>query len=174
MSSLTSEQATSRIVIIGAGGHGKVVCDSLRLALRAAGKGEILGFLDDKSSLWGQSLMNLPILGPIDHLEDVRPDAVIVGIGENEARRRVCKWVEEKGYPLVNAVHPRAVVAGDVLMGTGVAVFASVVVNTGTVIGDNVILNTGCTIDHDCVIGSYVHIAPGAHVAGGVEISRLY
>jgi sugar O-acyltransferase (sialic acid O-acetyltransferase NeuD family) len=161
-----------RIIIIGAGGHAKVVYDSLKLSLEKTGHGAVIGFVDDDNRLWGKALLGLPILGPIESLVGLDIHAVIIGIGENRARKRLYEWVKSRGYSLVNAIHPTAVIAGDVLIGEGVAIFATVVVNSGSVIGNNVILNTGCTVDHDCSIGDHVHIGPGAHLAGGVMVGE--
>lgn len=140
--------------------------------LQVAGKGKILGYVDDNSNLWGKMLMGLPIFGPIEHLADLDADAVIVGIGENKARKRYYQWAQEKGYAMSNAIHPRAVIARDVSIGEGVVIFANAVVNSESSIGDNVILNTGCSVDHDCTIGNHVHIGPGAHLAGGVVVGE--
>ena len=160
------------IAIIGAGGHAKVICDTLKLSLQKKGSGEVVGFVDDDPSLWGKVLSGLPILGPIEGIVDLDIDGVIVAIGGNKARKRVYEWAQSKEYDLTNAVHPTAVIADDVSIGEGVAIFANVVINPGSSIGNNVILNTGCTVDHDCSIGHHAHVGPGAHLAGGVEIAE--
>jgi len=161
-----------RIAIIGAGGHAKVVYDSLRLSLRKRGGGAVVGFLDDDSRLWGSTVMGLPVLGPIDRIADFAVDAVIIGIGANRTRNRLYEWAKAAGYPFVNAIHPTAVISEDAALGEGVAIFGTVVVNPGSVVGNNVILNTGCTVDHDCSIADHVHIAPGGHLAGGVSVGE--
>lgn len=161
-----------RIVIIGAGGHAKVVYNSLKLSFQTVGRGVVIGFVDDNSRLWGKTLLGIPILGPIEGLVNLDINAVIVGIGDNKARKHLYEWAKSKGYHLVNAIHPTAVIAEDVAIGEGVAIFGTVVVNPGSAIGNNVILNTGCTIDHDCLIADHVHIAPGAHLAGGVVVGE--
>lgn len=163
---------TEKIVIIGAGGHAKVVCDSLRLSLQKRGHGTVVGFVDDTRRLWGTTMLGFPILGPIGSLVDLDIRSVIVAIGDNGARKSLYEWAKSKGYALVNAIHPTAVIAEDVAIGEGVAIFGTVVVNPGSSIGDNVILNTGCTVDHDCSIADHVHIAPGAHLAGGVVVAE--
>ena len=161
-----------RIIIIGAGGHARVVYDCLRLSLADGKGGKVLGFTDDNSGLWGRELMGLPILGPIDRISDLDANAVVIGIGDNAARKRLYKWATGRGYTLVNVIHPAAVIATDVSVGRGVAIFANVVVNSGSSIGNDAVLNTACTVDHDCRIGDHAHVAPGAHLAGGVEVGE--
>ncbi len=163
---------TRRILIIGAGGHGQVVADILLAAYRRGADSAPGGFLDDDSTLWGVSILGLPVCGPLDRLSEVQHDAVIVAIGENESRRRVLLALSGRGTCIANAIHPSAVVAADVQLGQGVAVCAGAVVNTGSVIGDGVILNTGCTVDHHSRIGDYAHIAPGVHLAGSVAVGQ--
>ncbi len=158
-----------RIAILGAGGHAAVVADALR---RALGDACIAAILDDDPKLWGERLAGVTIAGPVRTVVDVPADGVIIAIGDNRARGRVYEWLVETQIPLVNVIHPSAVIAPDVELGRGVVAFANVVVNVRSRIGDNVILNTACTIDHDSVIGPHVHVAPGAHLAGGVAIGE--
>ena len=71
------------------------------------------------------------------------------------------------------AIHPSAVIASDATIGAGSVVMANAVVNTGGVIGQHCIVNTGATVDHDCNLDDFVHLSPGVHLSGTVEIGRL-
>jgi len=159
----------TRVLIVGAGGHGQVVADIL-FAARRAGAPEIpVGFLDDEK-LIGTQILGLPVLATVPELSDISCDSVIVAVGDNRTRRQVSLAVRDLGLPCVSAVHPRAAVAVDVVVGPGAMICAGVVVNIGSVIGDGVSLNTGCTVDHHCSIDEFAHIAPGAHLGGGVTV----
>src|SRR5438128_2299472 len=129
-----------------------------------------MGFLDDDASLHGKKLLGLPVLGAFDDLPSVKCDGGVVAIGDARTARRFFLSLQRRGVALVNAVHPTAVLATDVIVGSGVVICANVVVNTGTVIGDGVILNTACTVDHHNTIGDFAHIAPGSHLAGQVTV----
>ena len=98
----------------------------------------------------------------------------IIAIGDNAKRRQVA--LENEGMrPAVvygRAIHPSAQVPASVSVGIGTVIMANVVVQIGATIGKHVILNTSCVVDHDCVIGDYAHIAPGAHLCGHVEIGE--
>lgn len=161
-----------RVMILGAGGHAQVVADVLLRAHEAGANCQPIGFLDDNSSLAGAAIMDLPVLGAITQLDEFDHDALIVAIGDNRTRARLFESVRSQGKPIINAIHPAAVIAPDVRLGQGVMICAGVVVNTGTVIGDNVILNTGCTVDHHNRIGNHAHIAPGVHLGGDVTIGE--
>lgn len=154
------------MLIIGAGGHAKVVAD----ILRAQGV-HVQGYLDDEVSLQGQQRLGLPVLGPVEAYRDFNPEGLIIGIGSNSARYAITKRLSDiLNNVWINAIHPQAVIAPSVRFGAGVVVAAGAVINPDAVIGDHAIINTGATVDHDCVIGRFVHIAPGAHLAGGVQL----
>jgi sugar O-acyltransferase (sialic acid O-acetyltransferase NeuD family) len=152
------------IVIAGAGGHGKVVCDAL-----LAQSLDVKGFIDKDPQKWGSNLMDIPILGDIDTLTDCEM-AIAMGIGDNASREKVFHRAKALGFRFVNVIHPSAVIGRGCRLGEGIVVFANVVINPDTQIGDDVILNTSCGVDHDCVIESHAHIAPGVKLSGNVTI----
>jgi acetyltransferase EpsM len=160
-----------QIVLFGAGGHARVVWDTLRLMSHRDDL-QVTAVLDDDPKLWGQAFMGIKIAGPLTSADQIKLDAAIVAIGDNRARYAAYGMCRSIGIPLMNVIHPSAVIGDSVTLGTGIVAFANVVVNIGTHIGDNVILNTACTIDHDCEIGAHAHIAPGVHLAGGVRVGE--
>lgn len=149
-----------QIVIIGAGGHGRVLADIARLN----GYGPIL-FLDDADvpGIAGKVCDYTRFLGAADFF---------VAIGSNRVRKRISRELRENGAHVVNLIHPRAVIAEDATLGTGIAVMAGAIVNAGAHIGNGVILNTCSSVDHDCVVADYVHISVGAHLAGTVHVGE--
>lgn len=159
-----------RIVLLGAGGHAQVVWDALQL--RGGDVFQIVAVLDDNRNLWGRPFRHVAIDGPIEKITQIQADGALCTIGSNRARQRTFEIAQAAGIPLINALHPRAVIAADAALGRGIVALANVVVNSGARIGDNVILNTACTIDHHCVIGAHAHVAPGAHLAGGVTVGE--
>ncbi len=160
----------TRIIIIGAGGHGQVVADILLSSNPSASLGYLVGFLDDDEQLLGTTVLGVPVLGNVAQLPECGHDGVIVAIGDNLIRKQILAGLMERGERIVSAIHASAIIGLDVHIGIGVTVCAGVVVNTGSVIGDGVILNTSCTIDHHSRIGDCAHIAPGAHLGGSVQV----
>lgn len=147
-----------RIVIIGAGGHGRVAAD----IARKLGY-EQLVFLDDAD-----------IPGVAGKTEDysryLDSSVFFVAIGNSKIRHRIQNMLQDNGATIVSLVHPSAVISDNVVIGKGTVIMAGAVVNTGAVLGEGVIVNTCASVDHDCTIADYVHVAVGAHVCGDVQI----
>lgn len=167
-----SRKRKTRVVIWGASGHAAVVADILRLT----GRYEVAGFLDDFArDRRGSPLFGSRILGGREQLDTLLASGVrhaIVGFGKCSARLEVATLLKSKGFTLVTAIHPRAVIAAGVPVGAGTVIAAGAVVNPNAAIGENVIVNTCASVDHDCVIEDGAHLSPGVRLAGGVHIGR--
>lgn len=155
-----------RVLILGAGGHAKVVADILQLQ-----GAEVCGFLDDNSDLWNTRILGLPILGSIKTYANFLSDAFVIGIGSNTVRQKLDELLNTN-VRWLRASHPTATIARSAYVGKGVVIAAHAVVNPDSFIEDHAIINTAATVDHDCVIGRYAHIAPGTHLAGGVKVGE--
>jgi UDP-perosamine 4-acetyltransferase len=157
------------VVLIGAGGHGRVVLD----ILRTAGVHKPIGFLDADPQLTGQTIGGIPILGQINLLPKLKSQKVkgaIIAIGDNLPRRRYFRKILDQGFELVNAVHPGSHVSDTAKLGRNVVIAAGAVVSTDAQIADGVIVNTSAVIDHECEIGQAVHVCPSATLAGRVRV----
>lgn len=158
------------IVIIGAGGHASVVCDTL---LTSGGERRVIGFLDADPAKHGSRILDLPVYGVLEDLVSRGTRSFAMGIGDNEARRREFARLTALGLQGIIVVHPSAVISRTARIGDGTVVMGNVVVNNGAEIGEDVILNTACSVDHHCVVGAHAHIAPGVTLAGTVRIGEL-
>jgi UDP-N-acetylbacillosamine N-acetyltransferase len=167
-----SEAASRSIVVVGAGGHARVVADVLRLT----GRYEIAGFLDEvNSDRWGSEFCGHALLGGLDRLPALRLRGVrhaFVAVGDGEARLRLARTADEAGLDCPVLRHPSSVVASDVAVGPGSLFVAGAIVNAGSQIGAHVIVNTAATVDHDCTIGDGAHVCPGVHLAGHVVVGQ--
>lgn len=154
-------------VVVGGGGHARVVME----VLLAAGR-RVAGYTDIADS--GGAFGSLPCLGTDSELPALagRYRQAIVAVGDNALRGRLARRVEELGFELGNAIHPSAQISPSVSLGRGIAIMANAVLNAGTVVLDDSIVNTAATVDHDGRIGRDVHIAPGCHLAGYVTIDE--
>lgn len=162
-----------RVVGLGAGGHAKVVIDILRLmGLEPA------ALLDSKASLWGATILGVPVIGGDDLLPSLRSEGItrafvgVGGAGDTGPRRRLYLLLCELGFDVVSAVHPAAVVSRAASIGRGATLMAGSIVNAGATLGDNVIVNSGAIVEHDCAIADHVHIATGARLAGTVWVGE--
>ena len=158
------------VLILGTGGHARVVADTLL----AAGQ-TILGFTDPAPQF--ERWRDLPCLGGDEVLDHYPPEAVLLanGIGFlpfQTLRERIYHQFTELGYLFTQVIHPSAVIAAGTDIAAGVQIFAGAIVQTGCRIGENSLINTAASADHDCVIGEHCHIAPGATLCGGVRLAR--
>jgi len=158
------------VIVLGAGGHAKVVID----ALRCAGY-KVLGLTDANPTRHGASVLGVPVLGGDEAVQrygvaDVQLANGIGSTGNSDLRRAVFEKFVGLGYHFAALLHPSAVVANDVLLGEGAQIMAGVVLQPGCRIGRNVIVNTRAAIDHDCDIGDHAHVSPGATLCGNVTI----
>lgn len=162
---------SNQVLVYGASGHAKVVMD----IIEEQGRYKIVGLIDDDPKLQGQKFCGYRIVGGFDQLNGntYKGYYIIIAVGENRARKKLCKKLASLEYQFIAAVHPSAQIGKNVFIGSGTMIMANVVVNPDTKVGAHVILNTGATIDHDCVIGDFVHISPGVHIAGNVVIGKL-
>ncbi len=166
----SSDNTLMDVVIIGAGGHGRVVLD----ILRAEGAHRAVGFLDADPALEGQWVDGLKVLGPVNQLPKLRRQKIkglIVGIGDNRTRLQYAQLVEQGGgFELINAIHPSAVLSPNVILGRNIVIAAGAVVSTSVRLSDSVIINTNAVVDHECLLAPGVHIAPAAVLAGRVSV----
>lgn len=153
----------NRLVIIGAGGHGKVVAD---IALK--NKYTDIVFVDDHVK---GLCMGFPIAGTVAGLktfDDGKTDFVI-GIGNNAVRKLIA---EQNSVNWVSLIHPAASIATQVTVGSGTVIMACAVVNPCTSIGSHCIINSGAVVEHDNVLADFVHISPNAVLGGTVRLGE--
>lgn len=151
------------LVIVGAGGHGRVVAD---IALKLGVYERIL-FLDDGEV---KESMGLPVVGKTSDVEKyIQTADIFVAIGNGKLRGKFIERLLAMGASVPTLIHPSAIIGTCVDIGAGAAVMAGAVINPCAKIGKGCIVNTCSSIDHDCMIGDYCHIAIGVHLAGGVS-----
>ncbi|MBS9775998.1 MAG: acetyltransferase [Fusobacterium sp.] len=162
------------IVIIGAGGHAKVVADIiLKRKSELNEKLNIIGFLDDNyKNLKYKKIFDISILGKMDLIKEFKNKDYyyVVAIGNNKIREKIVKENSELKY--YTAIHPSVIIGNEVEIKDGTVVMANVVINSYSYIGKHCILNTASIIEHDNLIEDYVHISPNSTLCGGVKIDK--
>ena len=168
MASKSTSQPTC--IILGCGGHGRVVLD----ILTNAGKYQPIGFVDSDPVMVGRRIDGLEVLGTPEELESIRArhgaNHAIVAVGNNGARRSLASLLDSLDFTLINAIHSSANLAHNVTLGRNIVVAAGALVCAHCQIGDSVILNTGSIVDHESLIGTATHVCPGARLAGRVTV----
>lgn len=157
----------NKLVILGAGGHGKVVAD----CAKCMGYTEI-EFLDDNRL--ADSVLGFPVIGGVALAEtyDKSSTDFFVAIGNNRVRVDLLSKLEGMGCNIATLIHPKTVISEFAEIGKGTLVMPCAVINAGAKIGFGVIVNTGVCIDHDCKIADGVHLSPGAVLSGTVSVGE--
>lgn len=158
----------AKLLILGAGGHGKVVSEIAQLMKQW----EEIAFLDDREDI--SEVMGIPIVGKLADLPVLGSEYeyAFVAIGNNAVR---LKWTEELnniGFKIPILIHPSSTVSTKSYIKEGTVIMAGAVINPDVRIGRGCIINTASTIDHDCILENGVHTSPGAHIGGTVKIGE--
>ncbi len=159
----------NRLMVVGAGGHAKVVID----CARSAGWVPVAAFDPGKA---GADVLGVPVRGGDDELAafwaDGQADGAVVALGNNGLRRRLADKIRALGCPTPAIVHATAWVSPAAQVGGGVVIMAGAVVNAAAVIDADCIVNTSAIVEHDCRLGQAVHVAPRSVMGGGCRIGR--
>ena len=159
------------IVIVGGGGHGRVIID----IVEKTGQFKLLGILDAQLPL-GTDVFGYEVLcseGDLSKLIVERQvEGVVIAVGDNWIRSKVTRSIllAAPGIVFPNMIHPAAQIGRSVCLGRGNVVMAGAVINSGATIGNFCILNTNCSIDHDVTLGDFVSFAPNSCAGGSVEV----
>lgn len=157
----------NKLVIVGAGGHGRSVADAAMLG----GMWQEIVFADDAFAQQKTSA-RWPIISDTAHLSSVvqAGDSAIVAIGNQPVRMRLFQQLTDLKATLVTVTHPGAWVSVDAAIGAGTAIMAGVVVGTQATVGRGSIINANATVDHDVILGEFAHLGVGVSLAGGVVV----
>lgn len=151
------------VVIIGAGGHGKVIADIIKKS-----GDRLIGFLDDCCT--AEKILDYPVLGKIKDCLKYRDKEFFIAIGNNAVRKKISEQYNMLKY--YTAIHPSSVIAMDVEIGEGSCVMAGTVINTSAKIGKHCIINSGSVVEHDNKLADFVHLSPGAILCGTVSVGE--
>jgi acetyltransferase EpsM len=154
----------SRLLVWGAGGHGKVVLD----VAMATGRYSDISFFDDGPPK-AKEFCHCPLTGSFDGLTPEGSE-VVIAIGSNEARARCFECAQRMGWQPATLIHPTAIVSPSARIGAGTVVMPRAVVNADAEIGENCIINTAAVVEHDCRIADHVHLSPGVVLGGAVTV----
>jgi acetyltransferase EpsM len=159
-----------KIVVIGRGGHSKVIVDMIL----STGKNDIIGFLDDKYEEVG--VIENTYCGPIssheDMLEKFNDIKFVIAIGDNKIRQSIVQNLNLPYEYYVTVIHKSAVISPTAKIGHGVVIMPNSVINADSRIGHHSIINTGSVIEHDSIVGDFSHVCPGATLTGTVQLGE--
>ena len=173
LDSSADEFDPTAIIVYGGGGHGKSVIDLLRVE----DKYKIIGIIDDGIQA-GSEIMGVSVLGGKDKLAGLFKKGIrlavnaVGGIGNISSRIKVFDLLDQSGFECPPIIHPTAFIESTANLSPGSQIFPLAYVGSECRIGFGNIINTGAIISHDCVLDSYVNIAPGAILAGAVSVGE--
>jgi sugar O-acyltransferase (sialic acid O-acetyltransferase NeuD family) len=168
---------TARIVILGTGGTSRDILDTIWDVndSDAAVRYECVAFLDDNRSLWGSTLHDVRISGPLASARDFEDCVFVNGIGSPgnfRDRERIIGSLGLDRERFATIVHPSASVSRTARIGRGSAVLQHVTIASNVRIGDHVVILPNSVVSHDVQIGDYTCVAGAAAISGGVRVGR--
>ena len=153
------------VIVIGAGGHAKVVADIAR-----KNGDTVLGFLDDNELKRDSDFFGAKVLGTVAEYKKYAKEAsFIIAIGNNSIRKKIADDMICRFY---TAIHPSAVIGEGAEIEEGSFVGALAVVNPDAKVGKHAIINTAAVVEHDCIVGDYVHLSPNAALCGAAVVGE--
>lgn len=160
-----------RLLIVGAGGHGRSVAEAVLMS----GQFSLAGFLDDSAFSNGETVWGFPVLGPATAFEQyVRQSThAVVAIGNNVVRQKLFVQLQAAGFRIANIIHPMSIVSPRAQLGVGVAVMAGAVVGTEATLGNGAIVNSCAVVDHHAQVHEFGHLGANASMAGGSVLGAL-
>ena len=158
----------SKVVIFGAGGHGKVVLDIL-----LESGADVLGFIDDDKRKADHRIRGFSVFGGWEQIKNKGRIKIALGIGDNVIRGKIFAKAKKAGLKIACAIHPKAVLSKDVRVGEGVVIMPGAIINSEAVLEEGVVVNTGSSVDHDCHLKRFSQVWPGAHLAGAVRVGEF-
>lgn len=159
-----------RIVLIGSGGHGRSVIDSIE----SAGEYEIAGFVGPESCSY-RGYRTLGDDGDLVRLRKEGIECAFVGLGylgSGTRRQELFALLCDIGYEIPPVVDPSAILAAGVSIGAGAYVGKGAIINAGATVGDMAIVNTNAVVEHDCVVESFSHVSVSATLCGSVSVGE--
>ncbi|MEP7236250.1 MAG: acetyltransferase [Ferruginibacter sp.] len=157
------------MILIGYSGHAFVVYGIL-----LAGGKKVTGYCDMIEKEYNP--FDLSYFGTENSdtaLPALKQNGFFIAVGDNHLRNKICTNLQEKQLTPANAIHPSAVIdASATIAQQGVMIAAHVTINPLALIATGAICNTGCIIEHECVVGEFAHIGPGAVLCGNVKIGN--
>lgn len=164
-------QKNKPIIVIGSGGHSKVLLNILVNSDR-----EILGITDPKKEI-GENFFGSKVLGNDEEVfkyssNDIELVNGVAGYNLKKTRNRLTKIFKDKGYSFIRVIHPSAIIADEVTLHEGVQIMAGAIIQPNVIIGHSSIINTGSIVDHDCLVEKECHIAPGVILNGNVSVGE--
>lgn len=163
------------LVIIGARGWGREVCDSfMETDEYKSGELVIKGFLDDKNdALEGLKGNWPPIIGPVETYEVEPDDVFFCAMGDPHWRKHYADIISEKGGHFISFIHRTALVSPYATIGEGCFIAGYTSVSNNVTLGDHVVAHVFSDFGHDSSVGNYSTIESYCFLGGYASVGDL-
>jgi len=160
----------TKLIIWGCGGQGRelnLLCEQIGL--------EVVGFLDERPDMKGEVIDDVPVLGDIVDILEMRGKVKVIcsGVGDPALKKRFIMKTIRAGFDLAEPlVHPSVYISKRNSIGLGSVICDGTTLTINVRIGSHVIINRGCNIGHDTTIGDFTTISPGVNISGNATIEE--
>lgn len=162
------------LIIFGSSGHAADIID----IFEKSDNYRIIGLIDSFRKI-GEKTMGYPVIANDENLKDIVKEnpntSFFPAVGDNWGRAIVVKKLKSLNsfVHFANAIHPRACIGRDVVLGQGIALFSGANVSAGSVIGNFSILNSNSSIGHNSILRDYASLGPGAITGGNFSLGEF-
>ncbi|MEH7380038.1 acetyltransferase [Bacillus sp. JJ1533] len=159
-----------KVVIIGHGGHSKVVTD----IIQATQGLHIIAYLDNKYEK--TQLINHVTYAPQSAVNDLKEEygdiKFVIAIGDNRVRKMIVEMLKLTEREFITVIHPTSSVSPSAKIGNGTVVMPNTIINADSIIGNHCIINSGSIVEHDSLVDDFVHLCPNSTIAGTVMVGE--
>ena len=161
------------VIVLGSGGHAKVVIDILCEMINYKIIGVTSTNLKQGSSFQGYEVLGDDNVLPLYKQNGIKHVAMgIGGYRHNNLRKTVFQKIKILGFEFANVIHPKSILSKTSKLGEGVTIFPGAIINTEVKIGDNVIIATGASIDHETIIENHALVSAGVTIGANAMIKE--
>ena len=159
------------LILVAASGLGRETME----AARVAGGYEVIGFVDDNHTLWGELVDGVKVIGGLDAVHDHPDAAVLLCAGKGAAREALAARLGLDDSRYATVVHPSVSLPESCTIGDGSIVLAGCVLTASVGVGRHVVLMPHVTLTHDDVVGDFATLCAGVTLGGSVHVGvRAY
>ena len=140
-----------KLLIVGAGGHGRCCLD----IAREIGTFDEIAFLDNKHVK--EIINGCSVLDSVDNMDQYYPgyDSIFIAIGNNELRHKLMVKASKIGYEVATLISPFSRVSRYANIGSGTVIFQNAVVEANSRIEKGCVIMSNVTINHDVHVNDY-------------------
>ena len=162
-----------KLIIIGAGGFGSEVLETINDCNKKKERFEVYGFIDENKSLIDKNILGVPILGNIEYLLSlkVRDYKCLITVADPVLRKKIVKKLNNK-VDFCTIIHPSVIYSNFTKIGKGCIIQPGSILMPNTRLGNHVIINVHCCVGHNSYLKNFVSMMPDVNINGNNTINE--